>query len=469
MGKQDLLRALPSVERVLEHPEMVRLSEQVPRWALTESVRQVIDAMRKAIVSGERQTEIEIAEIVSQAADLANKLSQRGIRRVINATGILLHTNLGRSILAKRVMDAVLEVGSSYSCLEIDLETGRRTSRLRHVEALLRRIIGCEAATAVNNNAGAVLLTLNTLAEGKEAIVSRGELIEIGGSFRLPEVIGKSGTIMVEVGTTNRTNVEDYRRAISKKSAVILKVHRSNFEMTGFVESVASKELAKLAHEHGLVLVEDLGSGALLDYAEFAIEHEPMPQERLRDGVDLVTFSADKLLGGPQAGVIVGKKDLVDRMRTNPLARALRLDKMTLAALEETLRLYLEPQKLIEALPTLRMIATQVDDLERRAKMVAATLKNEVGEMLEITTARERSQIGGGSLPGVSLETAVVKISSRHYRPEDISSVLRNCNPPIVARIADDKVIIDLRTVQPSEDDVLLKQIAAAFAGGDKS
>lgn len=469
MDRQDLLRAIPSVERVLERPELKQLSRSIPRWVLTESVRRVVDSLRQDIVDGRRKTRVEIEEVVTRVSELASDLSLRGIRKVINGTGIILHTNLGRSILPDRVMQAVLEVGKSYCSLEIDLETGKRTSRLRHIEDLLRRILGCEAATAVNNNAGAVLLTLNTLANGREVIVSRGELIEIGGSFRLPEVIKKSGTKMIEVGTTNRTNLEDYRKAISERTAVLLKVHRSNFEMTGFVQSVASKDLADLAHEHGLVIVEDLGSGALIDYSEFGVEHEPMPQESLRCGVDIVTFSADKLLCGPQAGVVAGRKDLVDRMKINPMARALRLDKMILAALEETLRIYLEPEKIFETLPILKIIGTPIEELQQRADRIVSSLRDTAGEKVEVRTAMERSQIGGGSLPGVCLETAVVEISSRHYEPEEILSMLRKCNPPIIGRISDDRVILDLRTIQPSEDELLLERLAAAFAGGGKA
>ncbi|HEC83375.1 MAG TPA: L-seryl-tRNA(Sec) selenium transferase [Firmicutes bacterium] len=466
MDKQDLLRSIPAVERVLEQADLETLARRLPRWAVTEGVRLVLDRIRQSIVDGERQSRPEMAEILEEVRLVAEHLAQRGIGKVINATGVLLHTNLGRAILSESAVEAVTEVARGYSSLEIDLDSGKRTSRLRHIEGLLKRIVGCEAATAVNNNAGAVLLALNTLADGKEVIVSRGELIEIGGSFRLPEVIAKSGTIMVEVGTTNRTHLDDYRRAISDRTAAILKVHRSNFEMTGFVESVASAELAELAHKHDLILIEDLGSGALVDYAEFGIEHEPMPQESLRHGADIVTFSGDKLLCGPQAGIVVGRKHLVDEMKVNPLARALRLDKMTLAALEATLRIYLEPEKIKESIPVLKMISTPVADLEARARTIEAMLKEKVGGELEITVERESSQIGGGSLPGVSLETAVVKISSRHKRPDEISSVLRKCKPPIIARIANDKVILDLRTVQPSEDDMLVTQIAAAFAGG---
>ena len=466
MDKQDLLRSIPAVERVLEQADLERLARGLPRWAVTEGVRLVLDRIRHSIVDGERKTRPEMAEILEEVRLVAEHLAQRGIGKVINATGVLLHTNLGRAILSESAVEAVAEVARGYSSLEIDLDSGKRTSRLRHIEGLLKRIVGCEAATAVNNNAGAVLLALNTLANGKEVIVSRGELIEIGGSFRLPEVIAKSGTIMVEVGTTNRTHLDDYRRAICDRTAAILKVHRSNFEMTGFVESVAPAELAELAHKHDLILIEDLGSGALVDYAEFGIEHEPMPQESLRHGADIVTFSGDKLLCGPQAGIVVGRKHLVDEIKVNPLARALRLDKMTLAALEATLRIYLEPEKIKESIPILKMISTPVADLEARARTIEAMLKEKVGGELETTVERESSEIGGGSLPGVSLETAVVKISSRHKRPDEISWVLRKCKPPIIARIANDRVILDLRTVQPSEDDMLVTQIAAAFAGG---
>jgi L-seryl-tRNA(Ser) seleniumtransferase len=311
-----------------------------------------------------------------------------------------------------------------------------------------------------------VLLALNTLADGKEVIVSRGELVEIGGSFRLPEVMKKSGAKMVEVGTTNRTRLEDYERALTPATAVLLKVHWSNFEMTGYVESVTPKDLAGLAHKNGLVMMEDLGSGALIDFSQFGIAREPMPQESLRDGVDVVTFSGDKLLGGPQAGIITGPGDHIERMKKNPLARAVRLDKMALAALEETLRHYLDPETVVEKVPALRTVSCSAADLEERAGRVAAGISREAdrGVTVEITTAE--SQVGGGSLPTAGLSTSVIRIASDRHSPDALITRLRKGEPPVIARIVNDKVMIDLRTVQPSEDETLAQRIVEALAGG---
>jgi L-seryl-tRNA(Ser) seleniumtransferase len=466
-SKRDLLRAIPSVETVLEDPELVDLGGRVPRWSIMESTREVLAEIRQAITEGRRREEPRMTEIVEEIAARARAGSRRSFRNVINATGVVIHTNLGRTLLSEDAVSAVCEIAGSYSNLEFDLAAGKRTTRTMHVENLLLKIIGCESACVVNNNAGAVLLALNTLAEGKEAVVSRGELIEIGGSFRLPEVMDKSGTTMIEVGTTNRTRIDDYQRAITGTTRVILKVHKSNFEMTGFVESVEIKSLAELAHANGLIIVEDLGSGALVDLSQFGVEKEPMPQESLRSGADVVTFSGDKLLCGPQAGIIVGKAEFVDRMKANPLARALRVDKMTLAALEATLRHYLEPESLLERLPTLKVISLKPGDLKLRADAAAKRLSAGLKDRASVSVRRVTSQIGGGSLPTTGLESFAVALCSDVYSADRIASMLRRCEVPIVARILEDNVMIDFRTVQPSEDETLTSQILKALAGGD--
>jgi L-seryl-tRNA(Ser) seleniumtransferase len=465
-SKQELMRMIPSVERVLEHPDLGGIDKDVPRWVVKEAARSVLAKLREAIAAGTVVAEEPLDEIVARVRAEAHTRSKRGIRRVINATGIIIHTNLGRSLLSQQAVEAAREVAGSYSALEFDLGLGKRTSRTKHVEVLLRRIIDCEAAFVVNNNAAAVMIVLNTLSEGYETIVSRGELIEIGGSFRLPEVMDKSGAKMVEVGTTNRTRLEDYLDAITGSTRVILKVHQSNFEMTGFVESVSAKDLAELAHTRGLVIVEDLGSGALVDLGTLGVEREPMPQESLRNGVDVVTFSGDKLLCGPQAGVVVGKQDLLDRIRSNPLARALRVGKMTLAALEVTLRQYLEDELIHETLPTLKMISHSPGDLAGRASSVSKALSQGLAGIATVAVTEGFSQIGGGSLPGSSLKGPVIAISSDRFSADAMVSILRRCDTPIVARISEDRVMIDLRTVQPSEDEILIEQVLAAFAGG---
>ena len=466
--RRDLLRRIPSVEKVLEDSGLVDLGRRVPRWSIMESTRQVLAEIRGAITEGRRREEPSMTEIVEEVTARAQARSKRSFTQVINATGVVIHTNLGRAILSDDAVDAVRQTAGSYSNLEFDLAAGKRTTRGMHVESLLTGIIGCEGACVVNNNAGAVLLALNSLAEGKETIVSRGELIEIGGSFRLPEVMDKSGTTMVEVGTTNRTRLEDYERAITRTTRVILKVHQSNFEMTGFVESVAVKSLADLAHRHGLIMVEDLGSGALVDVSRFGVEKEPLPQESLKAGADVVTFSGDKLLCGPQAGIIVGDSESVDSMKANPLARALRVDKMTLAALEATLRHYLEPESLLENMPTLRAISVEPEDLKRRAAASAKVLEAGLGDRVSVSVREVTSQIGGGSLPTAGLKSFAVALSSGVFSADRIASVLRQCEVPIVARILEDNVVIDFRTVQPSEDETLTSQILEALAGGDE-
>jgi len=464
--KQDLLRKIPSVEHVLEQAPVRALGDSLPRWAVAEAVRAVLDEIRRSISSGKRNREPVLEEIVVLVEDRAQAGARRGIRRIINATGVIIHTNLGRANLSTEAAQALYEVATSYCTLEFDLETGKRTKRTRHVEKLISTITGCEDAFVVNNNAGAVLLALNTLADGKEVIVSRGELVEIGGSFRLPEVMDKSGARMVEVGTTNRTRIEDYRNAIGPATAVLLKVHWSNFEMTGFVESVSQSDMASLAHEHGLVMMEDLGSGALVDFSRLGVAREAMPQDSLRDGVDVVAFSGDKLLGGPQAGLILGRSDLIGKMKQNPLARALRVDKLVLAALEETLRHYLEADTVFDKVPALTAISRKVEQLEPRARRIASAITQAAGPALEVEAGTDESQAGGGSLPSSRLKTSVIRISSKKHSPDEITARLRGADIPIIARIAEDKVIIDLRTVQPSEDETLARQVVTALAGG---
>jgi L-seryl-tRNA(Ser) seleniumtransferase len=465
-SRQEWLRAIPSVERLLEHSEMVKLAREIPRWMVVEAAREVLAEKREAIMAGRETGEAAPGELVEAAARRARAKVPLGIRRVINATGIVIHTNLGRSLLSERAVEAVRDAAGGYSSLEYDVASGKRTSRTRHVEDLLCKITGAEAAFVVNNNAAAVLLALNTISSGGETIVSRGELVEIGGSFRLPDVMEQSRAVMVEVGTTNRTRVSDYAEAITPSTKVLLKVHHSNFEMTGYVEEVGSRELAELARERGLVVMEDLGSGALVDLAGLGTEKEPMPQESLGAGVDVVTFSGDKLMGGPQAGLILGGRETVARMKANPLARALRIDKLTLAALEETLRHYLDLKKGQEQIPTLRLIAQSHMDLRGRAESVAKALAGRLGAGVSVNVIASVSQVGGGSLPAAELKSFAVALASDSIPAGDVAQALRFAPVPIVARIVDDRVLIDFRTVQPSEDELLIDQIAAAFAGG---
>lgn len=462
-GRSRLLRAIPSVERLLAEPLLADLGHKVPRWIVVDCARQVLAELRSGISEGRITEKTDLARLAAEAKARTVSISRRAIRKVINATGVVIHTNLGRSLLPESAVSAVEEVARSYSSLEYDVAQGVRTSRTAAVDRLVSRLVGSEDGFCVNNNAGAVLIALNTVCDGRETIVSRGELVEIGGSFRLPDIMKKSGSRLVEVGTTNRTRLEDYQAAVGPDTAAILKVHHSNFAMTGFVESPPLKELTELARSRRIVLIEDLGSGALADLSQMGLDREPMPQESIAGGVDVVTFSADKLLGGPQAGIIAGRRDLLSQMRANPLARVLRLDKMTLAALEETLRLYLAVDGIAAAIPTLRMLALPVEEIEDRARAVVGLVSGEAGGVLHLEVVRSTSQVGGGSLPLADLETVVVSITSERHSPDQIVGTLRDCETPIIARIVEDKVYLDLRTVQPSDDDLLARQVAAAF------
>ncbi|HWR20784.1 MAG TPA: L-seryl-tRNA(Sec) selenium transferase, partial [Verrucomicrobiae bacterium] len=352
-----LLRQLPSVDDLLQEPSIREMARTLPRWAVVEAIREVLERWRRMLATG--QSESAPADLPSRAAlvvevkRIALRLNRPALRRLINATGVAIHTNLGRAPLAEAGIERIVEVARGYSNLEYDLERGDRGSRQDHVERLLCRLTGAEAALAVNNNAAAVLLAINTLAEGKEVIVSRGELVEIGDSFRIPDIMRRAGGVLREVGTTNRTYLRDYEEAVGATSAIILKVHTSNFRIQGFASQVPVAELASLGEKTGLPVVEDVGSGALVDLSQIGLSKEPMPSESIRAGADLVTFSGDKLLGGPQAGLIVGKRELVEKLRRNPLARAVRIDKLTLAALEATLRLYLDERRAFAHIPVL--------------------------------------------------------------------------------------------------------------------
>jgi len=462
--RQESLRKLPSVEVVVEKLEGAGGASGRPRRKMVMAAREVVSELRRAILDGSLAEAPGEEEILERVGRRLAESRLEGIRRVINATGVIIHTNLGRSLLAEEARRAVDEVVSSYASLEMDLLTGKRTSRTAHVCSLLADLTGCEAALVVNNNAAAVMLVLNTLCSGREVIVSRGELVEIGGSFRLPEIIERSGAKLVEVGTTNRTRLEDYERALGGGTGAVLKVHQSNFMMSGFVESVPCAELADLARDRGVLLIDDLGSGALHDFSDLGIEREPLPRDSLRSGAHLVTFSGDKLMGGPQAGVVVGERDLVAECGRNPMARALRVDKMTLAALQATLDLYLEPDLLLERLPTLRMIATPVERIRERAERVAEALAREAGGEAAITVAEAESRIRGGALPGSSLPSYAVVISPGVIAADDFVFELRRCEVPVVGRVSEDRVLLDMRTVEPSEDGLLIDSVKHVFA-----
>lgn len=386
-------------------------------------------------------------------------------RRVINATGVVVHTNLGRSLLADSAVKAVTEACACYSNLEFDLKTGERGSRYSHVEKLICEITGAEAALVVNNNASAVLITLETLAKGKEAVVSRGQLVEIGGSFRIPDVMAKSGATLREVGATNRTHLHDYENVINEETALLMKVHTSNFRVIGFTKEVSGGELAELGHKNGIPVYEDLGSGNLTNFSGLGLMREPTVQEVVAEGVDVVSFSGDKVLGGPQAGVIVGRKKYIDMIKKNPLNRAVRIDKMTLAALEATMRLYLDPAAAMREVPTVRMITEKPESLKKQAQSLARVLRRALGDQVKIGVRPGVSRVGGGAFPEQDLKTSLVTvIPQQGISVEDLKERLLSTEPPLVGRIEEDAFCLDPRTLSRDEYKLCAEALSQALS-----
>lgn len=448
------LRDLPSVDRLLGHLAARRLVQQYGHDLTVEAVRAALDGARERLLATGGSAPSD-ATLLGQAAETLDGWLAPTLRRVINATGVIVHTNLGRAPLSDAALDAVRAVGGGYSTLEFDLAEGVRGSRSTHAEALLRRITGAEAAFVVNNNAAAVMLALTALAgptpdapEGRDAVVSRGELIEIGGGFRMPDVMAQSGARLVEVGTTNRTHLADYEDALGERTALILRAHRSNFRIVGFTTAPPLADIAALAHAHGVAVLDDIGSGAPFDTAAYGLLPEPTVTESLAAGADLVMFSGDKLLGGPQAGILVGQAEAVERVRRHPLARAVRPDKLCLAALTATLLHYVRGEALAEV-PVWRMIAAPLDALGEKARAWADELAG-----LDVEVIDAQSVVGGGSLPGESLPTRALAI--RVDAPDEAAARLRTCDPPVITRREDDRLIVDPRTVLPRDEADLL-------------
>jgi len=461
-GKEHLLRSLPGVDEVLRWEEVVELLAHHPRPLVVEAARKAIGQLRAQILAetGTEEPDLSRPALVGRVQEILAAETTPNLRRVINATGVVLHTNLGRAVLAEAAREQLATIARGYSNLEIDLETGERGSRYSHVEELLIRLTGAEGALVVNNNAAAVLLALNTLARGKEVLVSRGQLVEIGGAFRIPEVMEWSGCRLVEVGTTNRTRLEDYRRAAGPDTALLLKVHTSNYRILGFTAEVGGGELVSLGQELGLPVMEDLGSGVLLDLSPYGLPGEPTVQESVAAGIDVITFSGDKLLGGPQAGIIVGKNRYLEAMKKNPLTRALRIDKLTLGALEATLRLYLNPGEVLEKLPVLRMLTVPLDTLAGRARALAGQIEAAVGPCLLVEVVREQSQVGGGAMPLAQLPTWAVALASPSLTAAALAARLRQGEPPVLARIAAERVLLDVRTLQEGEEEEICTALA---------
>ncbi len=449
--KRSRLRSLPSVDFLLASLPYQELIRACGRNLVREALRGQLDAARRAILNDEPGDFGETAILERATAELRRRL-QPSLRPVVNVTGVIIHTNLGRAPLSSDARNAMLAVASSYNTLEFDLEAGARGSRLHHAAELLSELTGAEDALVVNNNASAMVLILSALAQGREVIISRGQLVEIGGGFRIPDIMRGSGALLVEVGTTNRTRIDDYAGALSENTAMLLRVHASNFKQIGFVEAAPLREMADLAHERGALAVDDLGSGTLLDTAQFGMEREPTIQESVAAGADLVCFSGDKLLGGPQAGIIVGKRETMARLKRHPLARALRVDKLTYAALIATLTHYRRGDAL-ERLPVWRMIARCPNAIRATAESWAAQTGGAV--------IQGESTVGGGSLPGASLPTALLAFTSPS--PRRLLERLRQANPPVIARVADDRVLLDPRTVLPEQEADLLRALDAAL------
>lgn len=463
---------------MLDAPEMTALAAILPREMITDAARQEISAVRDEIIRSKGAMDVP-TDLVQRAAKRALGLLAPSLRRVINATGVIIHTNLGRSPLAKEAVDAVVEAATGYSTLEYDVKSMARGSRHAHCEKLICALTGAEAAIAVNNNAAAVLMVLSEFAAGKEAVVSRGELVEIGGSFRIPDIMALSGAKMVEVGTTNKTHAYDYERAITPETAMLLKVHTSNYRLVGFTEAVSAREMRRIADQADegrdarILVFEDLGSGALLPSKALGDNAEPTAGEALKLGCDLVSFSGDKLLGGPQAGIVIGSKKLIDRLKSNPLARAMRLDKMTLAALEATLRLYLDPERAREEIPTLKMLEAPAEKLRARAEELARKITAAMPECAaDVDVVEEVSRAGGGSLPMYDIPTYAVRMRFRQGDAQSCEEhLVKHGAIPIVARIKHEAVLFDVRTLVRADeaDDIAasLKAYFAPFADGN--
>lgn len=451
------LRKLPAVNNILISEQGQIMVEKYGHELVVEAVNSILEKRRQTILAGNNQMPV-LAELARETADYLEEYLTPRLRRVINATGIILHTNLGRAVLSKKAQAALLATAASYTNLEYDLASGRRGSRHSLVEDLLVRLTGAESAMVVNNNAAAVLLVMHTLADGKEAIVSRGELVEIGGSFRIPEVLKLGGVQLVEVGTTNRTHLADYQKAISANTALLLKVHTSNFRIVGFSKNVDRLALKELARSHNLPLVEDLGSGSLLDLTEIGLQEETPVAKVIAQGVDVVTFSGDKLLGGPQAGIIVGKKVFLDAMKSNHLTRALRPDKFTLAALEATLREYLQPEEALKEIPAYRMLSRSLNELEQVAQELAKDLVGIVG-IAGCEVIETRGEMGAGSLPGQDLPSRGVAITITSTPLQQVELALRSLPVPIIGYIEGERVVLDTRTLLPGDEE----QIIAGF------
>jgi L-seryl-tRNA(Ser) seleniumtransferase len=459
---QASLRALPSVDQLVRELEGQRRLPAVSRARVTATVREVLERERRRVID-EQAPAADVSALCDRVIGVLGRAGAFSLRPVINATGVVLHTNLGRAVLGRTALDRLVRIGGGYSNLEIDLATKERGSRYSHVEKLLGRLTGAEDALVVNNNAAAVLLALETLARGREVVVSRGELIEIGGEFRIPDIMARSGARLREVGTTNRTHLRDYAGAIGPDTALLLKVHTSNYKVVGFTADVSTRELVELGRERSIPVMEDLGSGCLVDLRPYGFPHEPTVPEVVAAGVDLVSFSGDKLLGGPQAGLVVGRRTIVSGLKKNPLNRALRIDKLTVAALEATLAEY-EAGTALDAVPTLKLLTEPPAAVLARARRALAKLPVAVRTRLGATVVSGVGQVGGGALPTMELPTAALALGATDADARRLDAALRAMDPPVVGRIAADRLLLDFRTVLPSDLRPLVRALTALSA-----
>ena len=463
MKERNLFTLIPKVDELLNDVNIKELLNIMPRKIIIDTIREEIDNLRY-IIKKDNIKEEEITLIIDK---LPNNIKLKAIeknsyslKRVVNATGTVIHTNLGRSLMNEEIFNNMKEIALNYSNLEYDLETGNRGSRYAHVEEIIQELIGGEASMVVNNNAAAVLLALSAMVKDKEVIVSRGELIEIGGSFRIPDVLEQSGAKLVSVGSTNKTHLYDYEDAISENTGALLKVHTSNYRILGFTSAVDSAELYELKEKYHIPLIEDLGSGVLIDLSSYGLEHEPTIGESLAKGVDVVTFSGDKLLGGPQAGIIIGKKEYIDKMKKHPLTRAFRVDKFTISALETTLKYYLDEKRAIENIPTLNMLTISMENLNNKANTLLKRIEAGIElENMDLEIKDDFSEVGGGSLPLEKLPTKCVVLTLKNSSTQEFENMLRSYKVPIITRLYKDKIYLDLRTIKEEDFDIIVNGI----------
>jgi L-seryl-tRNA(Ser) seleniumtransferase len=462
MPNKKKLSQLPSVDECIKSPYGEEWLQKYYRKIILRSIRETIDSKRKELLDG-ADPDISIDTIAAEIEKNIIKHSEYKLRPLINASGVVIHTNLGRSILSDKALENIVTTARSYSNLEYEIAKGKRGKRYAHIKDILVELTGAEDAVIVNNNAAAVLICLDTFAKAREVIVSRGELVEIGGSFRIPEVMKSSGAILREVGTTNKTHMADYENAVCGNTGLLLKVHQSNYKISGFTQEVSVPDLVKVGKEFKIPVVSDLGSGCMINLRPYGVHDEPTVQEVIKEGADLVTFSGDKLLGGPQAGIIVGRKKLVQKIQQNPMMRAMRIDKMTFAALEATFMQYLDEEKALKNIPTLRMLTESGDIIKKRAKRIFNALKKSISDKAALEVQPDQSRAGGGSLPEADFPTFVVSIRPLKMTVNALEKKLRLADPAVIARIKEDILLIDARTIQDREVKELVNCVIAAF------